>query len=204
MRRDATLAAVLLALAFLLFAPPTQAADRASLVTSARSYLDRPYAWGGRGTSLDCLGLVFRAWQDVTGTSWKRISVYPTKMVEKQQLGAPVPGLDGVLTADIPWPSLEPGDVILFLGAAENPAEPALATVSGTPLWVWHTAIYSGGPQRRFVVADHFAGEVVETELPRYLAEEGSGYAGIFVVRPDLPAGDVRLLHPDPPKKREP
>lgn len=204
-RRDLLLAAVSLACAFVLFAAPAQAqtADRASLVTAARNYLDRPYSWGGRGASLDCLGLIFKAWQDVTGTSWKRISVYPTTMVEKQQLGAPVPALDGVLTADIPWDRLEPGDFILFLGAAENHAEPALVTVKGTPLWVWHTALYSGGPDRRFVVGDHFAGEVVETELPRYLKEEGSGYAGIFVVRPDLPAGNTEALHPSA-RKREP
>ena len=197
--RDAALAAVLLAAAFLLFLPPVAragGADRASLVTAARSYLDRPYAWGGRGAALDCLGLVFRAWQDVTGTSWKAISVYPTTMVRKEQVGAPVPGLDGVRTAKVPWDRLEPGDIILFLNGTENPAEPALATVDGTPMWVWHTAIFSGGPAHNFVVADHFAGAVVETALPRYLAEEGSGYDGIFIVRAALPAGAVDSLHP--------
>jgi len=173
-------------------------ADRASLVTAARTYLDRPYAWGGRGAKLDCLGLVFRAWQDVTGTSWKAISVYPTKMVAKEQLGSAPDGLAGVLSSSLPYDALEPGDVLLFLDPTENPAEPALATVAGTPMWVWHTGLYAGGPDRTFVVGDHFAGKVVETSLPRYLREEGSGYLGLYVLRPELPAGDPRALHPPP------
>ena len=178
-------------------------ADRASLVTAARRYLGRPFRWGGRGSELDCLGLIFRTWQDVTGTSWKRVSVYPTEMVEKEHLGAPVSGLDGVLSTAIHWETLETGDFVLFLGASENPAEPALTTVDGTPMWVWHTGLYTGGPDRRFIVGDHFAGEVVETSLLRYLREEGAGYDGIFVVRPALPAGDVDSLH-GVAKSREP
>ncbi len=203
-RRDLLTASAHLAGSVLvLLLPGTAAAapppDRASLVTAARTYLGRPFSWGGRDRELDCLGLIFLSWQDVTGTSWKRISVYPTKMVAREQLGAPVPGLDGVRSAAIPWDQLEPGDFLLFLGSAENPAEPALTTVDGTPMWVWHTGLYSGGPERRFVVGDHFAGQVVETSLPRYLRQEGSGYEGLFVVRPALPSGDIDALHVPPP-----
>ncbi len=192
-RRDLLTAAGFLAGSVVLLLPWEAAADptptRAALVTAARKYLGRPFRWGGRSSKLDCLGLCFLSWQDVTGTSWRKISVYPTKMVAKNQLGVPVPGLDGVRSSKIPWEQLQPGDFLLFLGAAENPAEPALTTVDGTPMWVWHTGLYSGGEDHRFIVGDHFAGKVVETSLSRYLREEGAGYDGLFVVRPELPSG---------------
>lgn len=182
-----------LALASAFVAAPALAGepDRAALVVAARRYLGRPYSWGGRGSELDCLGLIFRAWQDVTGTSWKKISVYPTKMVAREQLGKPAPRVSPAASGAIPDGALEAGDFLLFLNPQENPAEPALTRLSGTPLWVWHTGLYAGGPERTFVVGDHFAGKVVETSLPRYLREEGTLYTAVFAVRPELPAGDV-------------
>lgn len=153
-------------------------------VVAARRYLGRLYAFGGRGAELDCMGLVFRAWSDATGRSWRALSVNPTELVAKRQMGEPVPGLDGVLTAQVPWETLRSGDVLFFLAPAPNPNEPSLVTLGGAPQWVWHMGLYAGGPERSFVVGDHFAGAVVETPLPSYLAEHAHTYVGIYVVRP--------------------
>ena len=153
-------------------------------VVAARAYLGRPYGWAGRGQELDCMGLVFRAWSDATGKPWRSLSVKPTTIVTKRQLGAPVPGLDGVLTSAIPWELLRSGDVIFFLGTGENPNEPSLVTLADTPLWVWHMGLYAGGPERTFVVGDHYEGRVSELSLPEYLQAHSDAYVGIFVVRP--------------------
>lgn len=168
-------------------AAPTPApvqVEPSPLVDAARAYLGRPYSFGGRGEQLDCLGLIFRAWADVTGQSWRSLSVMPTTLVGREQLGAPVPGLAGVRTADIDWSVLRPGDFVLLLDPMENPAEPALVEVDGEPMWVWHTGLYAGGPKRTFIVGDHYAGQVVETPLPEYLREHAIAYSGLFVVRP--------------------
>lgn len=42
--------------------PPAKPTPAPPLVEHARAYLGRPYAFGGRGESLDCMGLVFLAW----------------------------------------------------------------------------------------------------------------------------------------------
>lgn len=153
-------------------------------VVAARAYLGRPYSWGARGQALDCMGLVFRAWSDATGQSWRSLSVNPTELVSRRQLGAPVEGLDGVKSEDIAWDRLRSGDVIFFLGDQVNPNEPALTRLDDAPHWVWHMGLYAGGPERQFVVGDHYAGHVVETSLPAYLAEHADVYRGVYVVRP--------------------
>ncbi|MFN7133451.1 MAG: hypothetical protein ACK4N5_15330 [Myxococcales bacterium] len=80
---------------------------------------------------------------------------------------------------------LQPGDVLYFVGAAENAAEPAVAELEGRRVWVWHTGLYAG--EGRFIVADHFAGEVVALELLPYLRAHADVYAGLFVTR--MPEG---------------
>lgn len=156
----------------------------AASVEAARRYQGRPYGWGGRGEELDCMGLVFRAWADATGGDWRKLSVNPTEIVAKRQLGPPVPGLDGVRSADIDWSLLRSGDVIFFLGPSVNRNEPSLVSLDEVPHWVWHMGLYAGGPERRFVVGDHFAGQVVELRLDVYLERHADVYKGIFVVRP--------------------
>jgi hypothetical protein len=64
---------------------------------------------------------------------------------------------------------------------AENPAEPAIGTLDGRPVWVSHVGHYSGGG--KWIVGDHYAGEVVEVDLLEYLREHGDAYAGVFVTR---------------------
>jgi len=154
------------------------------LVAAARAYLGRPYRFGGRGAELDCMGLVFLAWQDAGLGSWRRLSVMPTRLVAAAQLGTPVPGLSPAGSPTLPTELLAPGDVLFFLGRAENPAEPSLATLDGTPLWVWHMGLYAGGPDQSFVVGDHYAGRVVEPSLPAYLAAHRE-YVGVYAVRPE-------------------
>ncbi len=160
------------------------AAYPAPLITAARQYLGRPYRWAGRAESLDCMGLVFLAWTDVTGQRWKELSVNPTELVASRALGAPVAGLDGVLTEHIDWSLLRSGDVVFFLSRVPNPAEPALATLDGEPHWVRHMALYEGDLLRRFIAGEHTTGEVSELRLPVYLEAWRVWYQGIFVVRP--------------------
>jgi cell wall-associated NlpC family hydrolase len=156
----------------------------ATLADSARAYVGRPYAFGGRGESLDCMGLVFRAWTDARGQTWRELSVNPTEIVSGRQLGAPVPRLDGVRTSDIDWSLLRPGDVLFFLGAQENVREPSLVTLGEEPMWVWHMGIYTDADRRRFIAGDHFAGEVAEMSLRDYLVAHADVYAGLYVTRP--------------------
>jgi hypothetical protein len=49
------------------------------------------------------------------------------------------------------------------------------------PVWVWHTGLYSGAG--KWIVGDHFAGQVVEVDLEHYLAEHADTYAGLVVTR---------------------
>jgi cell wall-associated NlpC family hydrolase len=156
----------------------------APLVTAARRHLGWPYRWAGRADTLDCMGLVFVAWTDVTGQPWEQLSDNPTELVAAHALGAPVPGLDGVLTDDIDWSLLHSGDVVFFIGLLPNPVEPSIATIGGDAYWVRHMGIYSGDLLRRFLNGDPGLGRVAELSLPDYLAVWHVWYQGIYVVRP--------------------
>jgi cell wall-associated NlpC family hydrolase len=151
------------------------------LVERARAYLGRPYAFGGRGENLDCMGLVFLAWEDAGRGRWRKLSVNPTTLVSRASLGQPVPAVSPAAAAGLDLGALAPGDVLFFLGYEENPAEPALATLAEGEAWVWHMGMYSGGGD--FIVGDHYAGRVVEEPLLPYLARH-ENYAGVYAVRP--------------------
>ena len=172
------------------------------VVAEAKKVLGVPYDLGGRlqpGRGLDCQGLIFFALQPVARCGWRSWSVMPTVSV-KGELGLPVPGwspLGAVKDDDDDVKAklalLEPGDVLWFLGADENPAEPSLTLLGGQPHWVWHTGLYIGSGH--FIVGDHFAGAVVDVELLPYLRAH---YAGVFVTRMEegpRPAGRCRV-HP--------
>lgn len=171
----------MLALALSLALLPPELAD--SAVAEARKALGTPYVLGGRlrdaGDGLDCQGLVFFALQAVSRCGWRSWSVMPTTSV-RGELGLPVAGAAPVAAARLAdvLPILEPGDVLWFVDAVENPAEPSIATLDGAAVWVWHVGLYAGNG--RFVVGDHFAGKVVEEDLAAYVAEH---YAGVFVTR---------------------
>ncbi len=161
---------------------PPRAWSPQAFVAAAREVLGVPYDFGGRlgapGEGLDCQGLLFYAAERVGSCGWRSFSVYPTRSVARGELGQRVGGLDPVASAALELSWLDPGDVLLFVDYPRNPAEPAIGTLGGRPVWVWHTGLYSGEGQ--FIVGDHFAGAVVETPLLPYLAAH---YAGVFVTR---------------------
>lgn len=154
-------------------------------VTAARELLGVPYDFGGRlrdaEDGIDCQGVLFYAAERVGACGWKSFSVFPTKSIPYGELGAPVEGMAPVASADLDVSKLQPGDVLQLVGSAENPAEPAIGTLKGRPVWVWHTGLYSGGG--RWIVGDHFAGQVVEVDLTRYLADHADTYSGLMVTR---------------------
>jgi hypothetical protein len=150
------------------------------MVERARSLIGTPYVLGGRapGKALDCQGLVFFAAQAARPCHWRSYSVYPTRAVKSAELGTPVPGLSPVSTAALDPSLLQPGDVVMLLDPTENPAEPALTELDGTPMWVWHEGLASG--DGGWINADpHTTAE--EGSLIDYLRERE--YAGIFVTR---------------------
>jgi hypothetical protein len=154
-------------------------------VTSAREVLGVPYDLGGRlrdaQDGLDCQGVLFYAAERVSACGWKSFSVMPTKSVPAGELGTAVEGLSPVASSDLELSKLQPGDVLLLVGFDQNPAEPSIGTLKGQPVWVWHTGLYSGAG--KWIVGDHFAGQVVEVDLKAYLAEHADTYAGLMVTR---------------------
>ena len=141
------------------------------------------YLLGGRlrrpGEGTDCQGTIFYAAERIGRCGWRSFSVRSTETVAWRELGAPVPGMDPVATDLIDTGRLEPGDVLLLLHPAVNEAEAALASIRGVPVWVWHTAIYTGGG--RFLHADFISERVHEEPLVPFLTT--NEYAGLFVTR---------------------
>jgi len=162
---------------------PAQSAD--AMIAAARRLLGTPYEFGGRmrapDEGTDCQGVLFAAAEAVQPCGWRSFSTKPTRSVADGELGAAVPGLSPVRGEDLDPVRLEPGDIILFVGYDENPKEPSLANLTGRAVWVWHTGMYTGGG--RFIVGDHIAGEVVETDLGAYLRDNRDAYPGLFVTR---------------------
>jgi hypothetical protein len=154
-------------------------------VSAAREVLGVPYDLGGRlrdaQDGLDCQGVLFYAAERVSTCGWKSFSVMPTQSVPAGELGTAVEGMAPIASSELDLSKLQPGDVLLLVGFDSNPAEPSIGTLKGQPVWVWHTGLYSGGGQ--WIVGDHFAGQVVEVDLKRYLAEHADTYAGLVVTR---------------------
>jgi len=130
---------------------------RKELVENARQYMGIEYEWNGRLTKkfpgLDCLGLLFRAYDNTYGTNWWDISVYPSKIVKYEQMGTPVEGLDGVFTKDVDIKKFEEGDVIYLLSRNKINDEP-LANINGQEYWPWHTGMYSDKENNLFIEAN--------------------------------------------------
>ncbi|NTX17149.1 hypothetical protein HUA76_40885 [Myxococcus sp. CA056] len=154
-------------------------------VLAAREVLGVPYVLGGRlregGAGLDCQGVLFYAAERVGRCGWKSFSVLPTVSVPAEELGASVSGLSPVASSSLEVSRLLPGDVLWLVGFDANPAEGAVGELSGRPVWVWHTGLYSGNG--KWIVGDHFAGEVVEVDLVTYLKEHADTYSGLVVTR---------------------
>ncbi|MDY7231699.1 hypothetical protein [Hyalangium rubrum] len=154
-------------------------------VTAAREVLGVPYDFGGRlreaEDGIDCQGVLFYAAERVGQCGWKSFSVMPTQSVPDGELGVSVEGLSPVASSELELSKLQPGDVLLLVGHGRNPAEPSIGMLKGQPVWVWHTGLYSGGG--KWIVGDHFAGQVVEVDLKQYLAEHADSYVGLWVTR---------------------
>jgi len=146
--------------------------------------LGAPYEWGGRlrrGEGIDCMGVVLAAAERASGCGWKSYSVKPTELVRGRFWGTPAEGLSPVSTEALDVSKLEKGDVLLLVGPIENPAEPAIGSLEGGPVWVWHVGLYVG--EGKFVVGDHHAGKAVVEELAPYLRANVAEYSGVFVTR---------------------
>jgi cell wall-associated NlpC family hydrolase len=190
---DATLRAVKrLVLLLLVITLPSQALPPSSaklLLERARKYLGTPYEFGGRNRlvsggrreGIDCQGLVFLAAQALTKCSWKSFSNLNVEQVSRKELGTPVDGMAPIASADLELTKLEAGDSLMLVAPDQNPAEAPIGKLAEQDVWVWHVGLYAG--DGKWVVGDHFAGAVVETDLKAYLAEHADVYSGVFVMR---------------------
>ncbi|MEM4208298.1 MAG: hypothetical protein QW153_01785 [Candidatus Bilamarchaeaceae archaeon] len=121
------------------------------LVNAARKYLETPYRWGGRNTeknpNLDCLGLIFRAIEDIYNIKWNYWSVMPSKILEQMGKGQTITAFIEDKKNIIE--GLRPGMVIFFISPEATRDKPVAEkkderTEKKIKYWVWHTAIYSG------------------------------------------------------------
>ncbi|MBL8917401.1 MAG: C40 family peptidase [Myxococcaceae bacterium] len=153
-------------------------------VEAAKALLGTPYEWGGRlrkNEGIDCMGVVLAAAERASGCGWKSYPVRPTEIVAGRLWGAPVEGLSPVATAALALERLQAGDVLMLVGPIQNPAEPAIGTLEGAPVWVWHVGLYLGEGEALF--GDHHAGATVIERLVPYLQRNAGEYSGVFITR---------------------
>ncbi len=181
-----------LVLLLLVITLPFQALPPSSaklLLERARKYLGTPYEFGGRNRlvsggrreGIDCQGLVFLAAQALTKCSWKSFSNLNVEQVSRKELGAPVEGMAPIASADLELTKLEAGDSLMLVATEQNPAEAPIGRIGEQDVWVWHVGLCAG--DGTWVVGDHDAGAVVETDLKASLAEHADVYSGVFVMR---------------------
>ena len=163
-------------------------AKRKEFVENARKYFGAEYIWGGRLTKmnpgLDCLGLIFLPYAETFNKKWTEISVNPSEIIEKKQLGKQIKGLDGILTENIDFSKLEEGDIIYLLAEERKINDKPLAEINGKKYWPWHTGIYSNKEKNLFLHANPGAyprGEmkVVEYDFKEILKDNDA----LFVTR---------------------
>ncbi len=131
------------------------------------------------------MGLVFVAYQRVTGTPWRRHSYLPSRLAAQGTLGKPVAGLECVGRERLDYALLRPGDIILILRFQENPKEPPLCSLNGHDAWVWHMGLFTGSSENAFLHADPFYGVVNEAPLRDYLSNTWLSNEGVCVIRPN-------------------
>ncbi|MHA1279241.1 MAG: C40 family peptidase [Candidatus Helarchaeota archaeon] len=121
---------------------------------AAKKYIGVPFIWGGRSRKkLDCMGLLFLAYSDVTGKPWRNLSVLPSELVKSGNLGKPVPGLDGVLSDSLKNIKLKKGDILYFLSSEKvYETDIPLVRIDSIPYWVWHMGIYAGGEEKPMIL----------------------------------------------------
>ena len=170
-------------LVLLLVAPVSFSKDptvQDKIIAAAEAYLNQPYVFGGRDgrfgcrrgqrrvrcpQGIDCQSLIFFAYEKVQKTPWTRYSVMPSVCVKKNQLGRPVPGLNGVLRSDLDKKKLEKGDVLFFLWKNYNiEADRPLWTRGEDKYGVWHTGLIHGRKDKVVRVIHAKPGEKVTIE----------------------------------------
>ncbi|MEW5737670.1 MAG: hypothetical protein AB1938_02025 [Myxococcota bacterium] len=197
-------AMILTALLSLTIAQPE--ARMVDALAAGRALVGQPYQLGGRlrkpGEGADCEAVIFAVAEKLTGCGWRSFPVDPTKMLATRALGDRVKGLDPVATKDLDLSALRPGDVVLLVAATQNPKEGPIGRLGDHDVWVWHTGVFTG--DGRWLVGDHFAGQVVETPLRAYLEEHADSYEGVFILRTSGRKPPVCRHHaplaPPPPK----
>jgi len=163
------------------------------MLAAARPLVGVPYDLGGRlqpGRGTDCQGVVFYAAERVQRCTWRSFSVMPTKTVASRELGAPVEGAYPTTMAALDLTLIRPGDVVLFLGRSENKAEPALTTLDGAAVWVWHMGLYAG--EGRVLHASPFAGAVVDEALGDFVSAQSEWVHGLAFLRSDRAPSPAR------------
>ena len=147
---------------------------------AGKKYLGVPFVWGGRSKEkLDCMGLPFLAYTDVTGKRWQELSVFPAELVKSEKLGKPVAGLDGILKDSIDYSKFQKGDIIYFLVLYEIGEVKNFTEIDSIPYWVWHMGIYAGVEEKPLVLNARPGDKVVIEPL------EEIYFDAVFVTRLD-------------------
>ncbi|MCP4549765.1 MAG: C40 family peptidase [bacterium] len=126
---------------------------RDSIISHAENYLEFEYRWNGRDTNknpdMDCMGLCFLAYAQTFHESWAGYSVYPSELIETEQLGSRAP-LSSTEINDKIINELHRGDIIYFLYSADIFPEPIPGSpdqpidVLGESYEVIHMGLYHG------------------------------------------------------------
>ncbi|MGE3063619.1 MAG: hypothetical protein AB7T10_08310 [bacterium] len=115
------------------------------LFDKAYNYLNVPYSFNGRSNKkIDCMGLVFLAYTDVTGKRWQDLSVSPKQLIKSGKLGKAVEGFEGVIAKNADFTKLKVGDIIYLLFDYKCNNEGATVTIAEKDYWVWHMGLYAG------------------------------------------------------------
>lgn len=164
------------------------------IIAGAEQHLGKPYVLGGRDgrkecrrrgkpvaclPGIDCQSLIFFALEQATGKAWRSFSVMPSLSVRREEWGRPVPGLSGVLRADLRQAELRKGDALFFLLQDYNlEADPPLWRKGQARYGVWHTGLVHRVEAGQAFVIHAKPGSEVLVEPLRQVAFEA-----LFVVR---------------------
>ncbi len=166
------------------------------IVSAAEKYLGKEYVFGGRDGQkrcrengkrvaclhgIDCLSLLYFAYEDVFGTRWWTFPVVSSKLIEGEYFGKPVPGLNGVLRDKLDTGKLHKGDILFFMIEDYNLENDKPMLVEGRKKFgVWHTGIVHHVDNGRVVVIHAKPGAKVTIE-----PLDDISFEAVYVVRWD-------------------